>query len=420
MTSLLTNLSAMSALSTLAATRRSLQAAQAQASSGLRVATASDDAAYWSISTAMKSQLAALSAVNDGLALTKSIADVTASALSSIISIVGDIQEDVVSAAQSGIDASVVQQEIADRRSQIISIAGSASFDGVDWLYGSEPFKITGNLSVTETDDTDEAEYRTPGNSYDTRDALDDQVQIVDPDGVTQRYDYDQPTEHWLTNVNQDGDRIAVDLVRSPPTITSSVSAQPIAGFDLPSSYSSNGPVDSLIPSVGFSIFDNTDVTVDRSFTDIYNDKTDESVDDDDHDSLSDVQDEVVWSDENNPVANFLAATLPGSPLSSLNSVDVTSRSSAENQKLVSSTLSSLTAIASRVGSLQNQLSTQRTFNSALSDAIAAGIGSLEDADMNLASTRLQALQTQQRLGIQSLSIANQNGQLVLKLFGGA
>ena len=36
---------------------------------------------------------------------------------------------------------------------------------------------------------------------------------------------------------------------------------------------------------------------------------------------------------------------------------------------------------------------------------------------MNEASTRLSALQTQQQLGVQALSVANQNSQLILKLF---
>jgi len=57
------------------------------------------------------------------------------------------------------------------------------------------------------------------------------------------------------------------------------------------------------------------------------------------------------------------------------------------------------------------------TFNSALSDNYTTGTGALVDADMNQASTRLQALQTQQQLGVQSLSIANQSSQLILKLF---
>ena len=50
-------------------------------------------------------------------------------------------------------------------------------------------------------------------------------------------------------------------------------------------------------------------------------------------------------------------------------------------------------------------------------DAIDRGIGTLVDADMNSESTKLQALQVQQQLGIQALSIANQQGQSILSLF---
>ena len=44
-------------------------------------------------------------------------------------------------------------------------------------------------------------------------------------------------------------------------------------------------------------------------------------------------------------------------------------------------------------------------------DSIDRGVGQLVDADMNEESTRLQALQVQQQLGIQALSIANSNAQ---------
>ena len=50
-------------------------------------------------------------------------------------------------------------------------------------------------------------------------------------------------------------------------------------------------------------------------------------------------------------------------------------------------------------------------------DAVERGIGQLVDADLNEESTRLQALQVQQQLGIQSLSIANANSQNILSLF---
>jgi len=46
-----------------------------------------------------------------------------------------------------------------------------------------------------------------------------------------------------------------------------------------------------------------------------------------------------------------------------------------------------------------------------------SGIGALVDTDMEEASARLQALQVQQQLGVQSLSIANQAPQTLLSLF---
>ena len=55
----------------------------------------------------------------------------------------------------------------------------------------------------------------------------------------------------------------------------------------------------------------------------------------------------------------------------------------------------------------------------ALTDSIDRGVGQLVDADMNKESTRLQALQVQQQLGIQALSIANGNTQSILSLFRG-
>lgn len=44
-------------------------------------------------------------------------------------------------------------------------------------------------------------------------------------------------------------------------------------------------------------------------------------------------------------------------------------------------------------------------------------VGILVDADMEEESTKLKALQVQQQLGIQSLTIANQSTQQILSLF---
>lgn len=72
---------------------------------------------------------------------------------------------------------------------------------------------------------------------------------------------------------------------------------------------------------------------------------------------------------------------------------------------------------AAALGASAERIQDQNVFVSKLSDAMTAGIGSLVDADMEASSAKLQALQTQQQLGVQALSIANQAPQTILSLF---
>jgi len=74
---------------------------------------------------------------------------------------------------------------------------------------------------------------------------------------------------------------------------------------------------------------------------------------------------------------------------------------------------------ATSLGAISSRIDLQKDFVSDLMDAFQRGIGQLVDADMNAESVRLQALQTQQQLGIQALSIANGSGQNILALFRG-
>jgi flagellin len=69
------------------------------------------------------------------------------------------------------------------------------------------------------------------------------------------------------------------------------------------------------------------------------------------------------------------------------------------------------------LGSQAKQIEGHRAFVTKLADALTAGIGNLVDADLAKESARLQALQVQQQLGTQSLSIANQAPQSILSLF---
>ena len=78
-----------------------------------------------------------------------------------------------------------------------------------------------------------------------------------------------------------------------------------------------------------------------------------------------------------------------------------------------------LTNAASDLGAMKSRLDMQTDFVATLMDAMTRGISSLIDADMSEESTRLQALQTQQQLGVQALSIANSSAQNILALFQG-
>jgi flagellin len=69
------------------------------------------------------------------------------------------------------------------------------------------------------------------------------------------------------------------------------------------------------------------------------------------------------------------------------------------------------------LGSQSKEISNHNTFVQQLSDQLTAGVGNLVDADLAKESARLQALQVQQQLGTQALSIANQAPQVILSLF---
>ena len=101
-----------------------------------------------------------------------------------------------------------------------------------------------------------------------------------------------------------------------------------------------------------------------------------------------------------------------------LGGIDVTTNAGAEAALGNIETLISKAIDASAAfGSAQGRIDNQTSFIGKLTDSLKAGIGTLVDADMEEASARLQALQVQQQLGIQSLSIANQQPQSILALF---
>jgi flagellin len=83
----------------------------------------------------------------------------------------------------------------------------------------------------------------------------------------------------------------------------------------------------------------------------------------------------------------------------------------------VDGAVAGMTTAAANLGAVKQRVNLQQEFVGSLMDAIDRGISQLVDANMEEESTRLQALQVQQQLGIQALSIANSSSQNILSLF---
>jgi flagellin len=293
MSSILTNNASMAALQTLRTINNDMEMTQGRISSGMRVGEASDNAAYWSIATTMRTDKAALSAVQDALGVGAAKVDVAYSGVEAAIDVVKTIKAKLVTATEQGVDKVKVQEEITQLQNQLKSIGASASFNGENWIAGGSADSTVVTGFVRGDDGT---------------------VKVT-----TATYD--------------------------------AAAGSLFGAYD-----STTGEVDA---SSGY---------------------------------LADT------------LAITLTATDDGTVI-------------AGHLDTIETALAAITTVGSNLGSLSMRIGLQEDFAAKLTTAIDKGVGRLVDADMNEESTRLKALQTQQQLAIQSLSIANSNSQNILSLF---
>jgi len=307
MSSIRTNAAAMTALQTLTQTNKELEQTQNRISTGYRVATATDNAAYWSIATTMRSDNKALGTVKDALGLGKATVDVAYTALDKSIDVVTEIKTKLVAAREPGVDRGKIQSEISELQNQLQSIASSASFSGENWLKvdsSSANYNATKSVVASFT-------RTSTGVSIGTISINIDNIKLYD----------------------------------------ASASASGILDKE---STTTNGNVTYSVTTLNIS-----------TLTDSTND-------------LADLEQ--------------IIGTVDGA-------------------------ISSMTTAASDLGAGKKRIDMQSDFVNSLMDAINRGVSQLVDADMNAESTRLKALQTQQQLGVQALSIANASSQTILSLF---
>lgn len=427
MTSIMTNAAAMAALQTLRMIDRNLETTQGRVSSGYRVETAADNAAYWSISTTMRSDNSALSAVQDALGLGAAKVDTAYEALESAIEVVKEIKKKLVAAYSVGADRVKIQEEMQQLQEQLKSISESASFSGENWLQerignsgtlpAEEPIvkKIvasfirtsSGGVEVTTVDyslDSKTVLFDLSGGKFGI---LDKEAIFVGPNEAQVNVKVTAGTTTTTTGyvVEKLNDtQIAALNAATPDTNTDPNIYSD--GTDTYYQVATNSWVKMAgTPSTGAG----TEAAyTDGSGTDWYYDIGATPVLATDRSLAFSVT--TLNINDLNSVAGVMNGMVTGGSYTDAEALDVM-------VQFVNTQLEAMTSAASSLGSLQSRISMQDDFVSALMDVIDKGIGRLVDADMNEESTRLKALQTQQQLGIQSLSIANSNAENILMLF---
>lgn len=128
------NSSAAGALALLTGSTQALENQQRVMSTGKKINSASDNAAYWSISKAMNSTGMSMSAAADASELGAATADAASLGMSKATDIVQDIQTKLIMAKAVGADKSALNSEITQLKEQLGTVMKSAGFSGQNWL----------------------------------------------------------------------------------------------------------------------------------------------------------------------------------------------------------------------------------------------------------------------------------------------
>ena len=134
MTSIITNIGAAFAVDQLRAISTARTDRQQEVATGLRVKTASDNSAYWSIATMMRSDNRALAAAEDGLGLGAAAIDTAYTGMTAVIDVVDQIKKKLVSALEGGVSFSKINGELDELKAELRTLVDGSNFNGQNWL----------------------------------------------------------------------------------------------------------------------------------------------------------------------------------------------------------------------------------------------------------------------------------------------
>ncbi|TKZ15462.1 flagellin [Shimia litoralis] len=402
MSSILTNNSAMVALQTLKSVNANLSDTQTQISTGKRVASSADNSAIWAISKVMESDVQGFKSISESLSLGKSTVAVARNASETVTDLLTQMKGKIVAAQEDNVDRGKLNTDVTALKDQIASVVGAAQFNGLNLVDGTAASAdILSSLdrdntgAVTSSSITVTAQDLSTGgyvanDVFATTDGTasgdGDAVVLALNGGASGAITIADGTNPWAA-----GDSVSFSIGDQTASYTLTA-ADAAAGT--PADIIAVGLKNS-IDSMGI-----TGLTVD------YDSGTPGELS---FSTAGGTDDLTITGQYKNAGSGGLGA---------LSSIDVSSASNAATALTAIEGLIDVAIDASAAfGSAEGRITTQADFVSKLSDSLKSGIGSMVDADMEEASARLQALQTQQQLATQSLSIANQAPQSILSLF---
>ena len=305
-----TNSAALGALDILRSTDSQRNNSLSRMQSGYRVATASDDAAYWSIATTMRSDNQTLAAVEDALGMASAVVDTAYNGFESATDLMAAFKQRLVLAREPGVDRDKINEELTVYKQELQTIAHASSFSGENWMW-----------RTSTVDDRDRS--------------------------LVGSFHRETSGEIKVTDVNY-------EIAGTAGTTDVNFLVDDLSGDS------------GILTGSGFAAALGTSRTW------------------------------VMFNGENGPTYDEMTI-----------GENTTDAEIEEMISVVDAMAERVTDVSSSVGALSRRVELQTSFVKDLQDSLTYGVGRMVDADLNEEATRFKALETQRKLGMESLSMIN-------------
>ncbi|MGH1415918.1 MAG: flagellin [Pelagimonas sp.] len=431
MSSILTNNGAFAALRALRTVGADLDKTMQQVGTGKRVSTAATNASVWAVSKKMESDVKGFRQIADGLNLAQATLSVARQGAESLTDLLTELKGKIVVAQQDNIDRVKVQADVDALRDQIIAVVDATTFNGQNLIKHDSTEAGYGHVEILASISRTQQGVSTSDISLKRQD-LRAQTAFVASAGGTYTATADQLTLNATQSATMDVSGLSVetgtafglsvfgtdanasgfDQAEYRTTAAGAQTQSEMAGGTLAYVAREGDTMADVVTGLGrrWEAYANANglasdvLALSFAGTDITARSNVSSASDTLQVSISRLDAD--------------AGNRTGGELGDLQGLNVTTEAGADDALgRVDVMIEAAVDAAAEIGSVQGRLTTQANFTTKLVDSFTVGIGSLVDADLVETSARQQALQVQQQLAFQSLSIANQSPQALMSLF---